>query len=96
MPSVDDVPRGPGVLVRVLRVGVDGTDKEINAAEYGVAPQDGAPEMFDTIIGVCKKAGFSPGIVDGPDLMQTVLTMVNRSRASLLCLRAFGSSVPPV
>src|SRR2546422_7857703 len=37
-PSVDDVPAGRGVLVRVLRVGVDGTDKEINAAEYGAAP----------------------------------------------------------
>jgi glucose 1-dehydrogenase len=37
-PSVDDVPEGRGVLVRVLRVGVDGTDKEINAAEYGSAP----------------------------------------------------------
>jgi len=23
------------VLVKILRVGVDGTDKEINAAEYG-------------------------------------------------------------
>jgi glucose 1-dehydrogenase len=37
-PSVDDVPGGRGVLVEVLRVGVDGTDKEINAAEYGAAP----------------------------------------------------------
>lgn len=37
-PSVDDIPNGRGVLVRVLRVGVDGTDKEINAAEYGAAP----------------------------------------------------------
>jgi threonine dehydrogenase-like Zn-dependent dehydrogenase len=37
-PSVDDVPDGRGVLVKVLRVGVDGTDKEINAAEYGAAP----------------------------------------------------------
>jgi threonine dehydrogenase-like Zn-dependent dehydrogenase len=37
-PSVDDVPSGRGVLVKVLRVGVDGTDKEINAAEYGAAP----------------------------------------------------------
>ena len=26
------------MLVEVLRVGVDGTDKEINAAEYGAAP----------------------------------------------------------
>src|ERR671914_1339234 len=38
MPSITDVPEGRGVLVKVLRVGVDGTDKEINAAEYGAAP----------------------------------------------------------
>jgi threonine dehydrogenase-like Zn-dependent dehydrogenase len=38
MPSIHDVPGGRGVLVRVLLVGVDGTDKEINAAEYGMAP----------------------------------------------------------
>jgi len=37
-PSVADVPDGRGVLVKVLRVGVDGTDKEINAAEYGAPP----------------------------------------------------------
>ena len=37
-PSLDEVPNGLGVLVKVLRVGVDGTDKEINAAEYGAAP----------------------------------------------------------
>src|ERR687886_1960375 len=38
-PSVGDVPGGRGVLVEVLRVGVDGTDKEINDAEYGAAPE---------------------------------------------------------
>src|SRR5437899_8742265 len=37
-PSLEEVPNGRGVLVRVLRVGVDGTDKEIAAAEYGAAP----------------------------------------------------------
>lgn len=37
-PALDEVPNGRGVLVKVLRVGVDGTDKEINAAEYGEAP----------------------------------------------------------
>ncbi len=37
-PSVAEIPDGRGVLVKVLRVGVDGTDKEINAAEYGAAP----------------------------------------------------------
>ena len=38
MPTLDDVPNGRGVLVKILRCGVDGTDKEIIAAEYGAAP----------------------------------------------------------
>jgi threonine dehydrogenase-like Zn-dependent dehydrogenase len=38
-PQLTDIPGGRGVLVKVLRVGVDGTDKEINAAEYGAAPE---------------------------------------------------------
>src|ERR671931_27593 len=37
-PRIDQIPDGRGVRVQVLRVGVDGTDKEINAAEYGAAP----------------------------------------------------------
>jgi threonine dehydrogenase-like Zn-dependent dehydrogenase len=37
-PGIDQIPDGRGVRVQVLRVGVDGTDKEINAAEYGAAP----------------------------------------------------------
>ncbi len=37
-PDVSEISNGRGVVVRVLRVGVDGTDKEINAAEYGAAP----------------------------------------------------------
>ncbi len=37
-PRVDDLPDGRGVLIKILNVGVDGTDKEINAAEYGAAP----------------------------------------------------------
>ena len=36
---MDDVPDGRGVLFEVLRVGVDGTDKEINDAEYGDPPE---------------------------------------------------------
>ena len=37
-PRVEDIPDGRGVLVKLLKCGVDGTDKEINAAEYGRAP----------------------------------------------------------
>lgn len=37
-PAVTDIPLGRGVLVRVLKVGVDATDREINDALYGNAP----------------------------------------------------------
>ncbi len=38
-PTLDAVADGRGVLARVLRVGVDATDREINAGEYGAAPE---------------------------------------------------------
>lgn len=37
-PSLHDASGGRGVLVEVLRVGVDGTDKEINEGKYGQPP----------------------------------------------------------
>jgi glucose 1-dehydrogenase len=38
MPSLDKIPDGKGILVKVLKVGVDATDREINDALYGNAP----------------------------------------------------------
>src|SRR5919202_6584333 len=38
MPSLDEIPDGRGVLVKMLHCGVDGTDKELIMAEYGAAP----------------------------------------------------------
>lgn len=38
MPSIDKVPDGKGILVKVLKVGVDATDREINDALYGNPP----------------------------------------------------------
>ena len=37
-PQLDQIPNGRGVLVKVLKVGVDATDREINEAKYGNAP----------------------------------------------------------
>jgi DNA-binding transcriptional LysR family regulator len=39
------------------------------------ARESNAP-LFDTIIGLCKDAGFSPHVVNTPDLAQTLLTLV--------------------
>ncbi|WP_201743670.1 glucose 1-dehydrogenase [Roseiconus nitratireducens] len=38
-PSLDQIPHGRGVLVKTLKVGVDATDREINEALYGKAPE---------------------------------------------------------
>ena len=39
VPSLDQIADGKGVLVKVLKVGVDATDREINDALYGNAPE---------------------------------------------------------
>ncbi|HEV2498306.1 MAG TPA: LysR family transcriptional regulator [Terriglobia bacterium] len=36
----------------------------------------GAPGLFDTITRICNEAGFSPWVENEPNLMQTVLTLV--------------------
>ena len=38
LPTLEDIPNGRGVLVKVLRVGLDATDREIDAGEYGTVP----------------------------------------------------------
>jgi glucose 1-dehydrogenase len=38
LPRVGEIPDGRGVLVKVLKIGVDATDREINEALYGNAP----------------------------------------------------------
>ena len=65
IPKVTDIPNGRGVLVKVLRVGVDGTDKEINAAEYGNVPQGfvlGNKIMVGTVN--ASRADFVSGVND--------------------------------
>jgi threonine dehydrogenase-like Zn-dependent dehydrogenase len=62
-PSLDEISNGRGVLVKVLRVGVDGTDKEINAAEYGAAP----PGYDFLVIG---HEGFGQVEAVGPNVVE--------------------------
>ncbi len=66
-PSLDEVPDGRGVLVRILHVGLDGTDREINAGAYGTAP-DGSDVLIigHESFGVVEQVGaavteFAPG-----------------------------------
>jgi DNA-binding transcriptional LysR family regulator len=38
--------------------------------------REGAPSLFDTIIGMCNDTGFSPRVENEPNMMQTVLSLV--------------------
>ncbi len=62
-PRVSDLSGGRGVLVKVLRVGIDGTDKEINAAEYGAAPSgDDYLIIGHESLGMVEEVG--PGVIE--------------------------------
>ncbi|MFQ5827427.1 MAG: glucose 1-dehydrogenase [Dehalococcoidia bacterium] len=81
LPRLEDVPGGRGVLVKVLRVGVDGTDREINAGEYGAAPPG-----FDFLVlghesfGVVERVGPKVTELEPGDY---VVAMVRRPGKSL-------------
>ncbi len=47
-PTLKDISGGRGVLVKVLRVGLDGTDREIDAGNYGTAPPGSGFWYWDT------------------------------------------------
>jgi threonine dehydrogenase-like Zn-dependent dehydrogenase len=80
-PSLDEVPGGRGVLVRVLRVGVDGTDKEIDAAEYGQAP-DGHDYLITGHEGFGQVEAVGPSVTElGPG--DFVVATVRRPGSSL-------------
>ena len=64
VPQLEDVPDGRGVLVRMLRVGLDGTDREIKDGEYGAAPPG-----YDFLV----MGHESFGIVEGVGLQVTEL-----------------------
>ncbi len=78
-----DVPDGRGVLFEVLCVGVDGTDKEINDAEYG-----DPPEGYDFLVTVYES--FGRVLEAGPNVQglqpcDYVVATVKRPGTSIRC-----------
>ncbi|MBA3884269.1 MAG: glucose 1-dehydrogenase [Acidobacteria bacterium] len=73
-PSLNEIPGGRGVLARVLFVGVDATDREIAAGEYGAAP----PGSDCLVLGhesLCRVDAVGPnvtGVAPGDHVVFTV------------------------
>ena len=97
MPRVEDVPGGRGVLVKVLRVGVDGTDKEINAAEYGAAP-DGydflaiGHESFGEVVEVGRARSVAPSNARSASRRSAASGAIFRARSIMLSPRCARSA----
>ncbi len=49
---------------------------ELAQDRFVLYARESAPELFDAIVGLCKRARFSPRIVDNPRVWQSVLTMI--------------------
>ena len=80
-PTLDAFPGGRGVLVRVLRVGLDGTDHEITAGEYGTAPPgDDFLILGHESLGVVEEVGPAVTEVAPGDL---VVARVRRAGTSI-------------
>jgi len=56
----------------------------------------GARTLFDEVISVCRRAGFSPRIVNEPDFMATVLTLVESGLCVSIVPRCVASLKRPL
>jgi DNA-binding transcriptional LysR family regulator len=50
--------------------------KDLATDRFVLYARENAPELSDAILSLCKRARFSPNIVDTPSLWQSVLTMI--------------------
>ena len=95
-PSVNDVPDGRGVLVQVLRVGLDGTDREISDGLFGEAP-DGDDYLIlgHESLGRVVEAGPAVPPELGPGrLVVATVRRPGRGLYDLLGMQDFTTDVP--
>lgn len=76
--------------------------KDLAGDRFVFYARENAPELFDSIVSLCKRARFSPDIVDTPCLWQSILTMIEAGEgvsivpATVQHLRAQGVVFRPL
>ncbi|WMJ73721.1 glucose 1-dehydrogenase [Cytophagaceae bacterium ABcell3] len=59
-PAVENIPNGKGVLVKILKVALDGTDKDITKGKYGTSPkEDDFLVIGHEALGVVEDTGYN-------------------------------------
>lgn len=69
-PMMAVVPRSRKVKNKRVRI------SDLATESFVLFHRAGSPSLFDTITGMCQKAGFCPRIDNQPNMMQTVLSLV--------------------
>jgi DNA-binding transcriptional LysR family regulator len=69
-PIMAVLPRSRQVKTKRVRI------SDLANERFVLFHRDGAPGLFDTITGICNDAGFSPRVENEPNMMQTVLSLV--------------------
>jgi DNA-binding transcriptional LysR family regulator len=69
--------------------------KKLAAEPFVQFHRGGAPHVFDEVVATCRRAGFSPRVVLEPDLLATVITLVESGLGVALvpgCARSLAHS----
>jgi DNA-binding transcriptional LysR family regulator len=69
-PMMAVLPRSKRIKSKSVRVA------DLANETFVLCHREGSPDMFDTITAMCHKAGFCPRVENQPNLMQTVLSLV--------------------
>jgi DNA-binding transcriptional LysR family regulator len=88
-PLMAVLPRSKRIITKRVRVA------DLANERFVLFHRDGSPGVFDTITGLCMKAGFSPRVEDEPNMMQTVLSLVEAEQGIAVvpaCVRRLRSS----
>jgi len=69
-PMMAVLPRSRRIQTKSVRIA------ELANESFVLFHREGSPSLFDTITGMCQKAGFCPRVENQPNMMQTVLSLV--------------------
>jgi DNA-binding transcriptional LysR family regulator len=69
-PMMAVLPRSRRIQTKSVRIA------DLANESFVLFHREGSPSLFDTITGMCQKAGFCPRVENQPNMMQTVLSLV--------------------